>query len=329
MISLSNEKRPVLEPATIPHFSARLMKTILQLLMIPGLLAPSLYWQPALAASSQRLPFLDGTVVTRQHPEIAAIVYGAALLMRHEKTLTYPVLFTAEARKTLQSDAFHYRGFGRPSYKVLYYLKDKNRKNRFSLGVIMQFMDGAARSTSVFCSFAFFPVADHITITNVRLRRIVAQVPRTMISVVPAEEVPDNLFVTMDNHLALMRWLVRHALKEEDLPKRPTRKKYVIFATTLDRVTPGAQLLIRVSNTQQGKKGESGYQAHYDCQGWVVTAIRGSFAFQNKKKFFIKILYAPGSKTRKRKTATTEPILVGIYSSDLTLLPAGNHPKKP
>ena len=264
--------------------------------------------------------------IESKRPDIAAVVYAAALQMRGSSVDTSPVSFSAAAQQALREESHIYGGFGRPLYSVLRFVQSGGQENVYDLGVAMFFVDAGLRRSAVYGEFTYVLGETQIVVQSARLSPIVPDRPQTVLSIVPADRVPNDLLQTYRTHAELLPWVVVNALSAGEQATVPSGKQpYYIFAASLDRLAEGATLEIRISDDANGLVGEAGDCMDMDYEGWHVAVLPGQFAFSTTPEFFIKMIYTPGTDVKPGKR---EPRLLGVYSSYLKAVQSGEEPPR-
>jgi hypothetical protein len=249
-------------------------------------------------------PLLTGEDAEKERPDIGAVVYASVLQMRHSQTDTYPVIFSPDAQRELHRDSFQYLGFGKPLYSVTHFVQENEQENLYNLGVIMSFTDAAFRRCAVFCEFDYAIEEEQILVKQVAVKQLVPDQPQTLLAIVPADRVPDDLLQMHPTHIDLLQWIFVNSLKVDELPEIPSKQPYYILAATLDRIDKGAKLQIRVSDDKSGLEGVAGGCMDVDYEGWHVAIIQGEFTLKTDQEFFVKILYTPGDDVKPDERET-------------------------
>ena len=282
--------------------------------------SPRVAWADDPAQETPEPPVASEEVESKR-PDIAAVVYAAALQMRGSSVDTSPVSFSAAAQQALREESHIYRGFGRPLYSVLRFVQSAGQENVYDLGVAMFFVDAGLRRSAVYGELTYTLGETQIAVQSARLSPIVPDRPQTVLSIVPADRVPNDLLQTYPTHAELLPWVVANALSAGEQATVPSGKKpYYIFAASLDRWAEGAKLEIRISDDANGMDGEAGGCMDTDYEGWHVAALPGQFALNTTPEFFIKMIYTPGIDVKPGKR---EPRLLGVYSSYLHAVEGG------
>jgi len=282
--------------------------------------SPRVAWADDPAQETPEPPVASEEVESKR-PDIAAVVYAAALQMRGSSVDTSPVSFSAAAQQALREESHIYRGFGRPLYSLLRFVRSDGQENVYDLGVAMFFVDAGLRRSAVYGEFTYALGETQIVAQSARLSPIVPDRPQTVLSIVPADRVPNDLLQTYPTHAELLPWVVVNALSAGEQATVPSGKQpYYIFAASLDRLAEGAKLGIRISDDANGMDGEAGGCMEVDYEGWHVAVLSGQFAFSTTPEFFIKMIYTPGADVKPGKR---EPRLLGVYSSYLHAVEGG------
>jgi len=276
--------------------------------------SPRVAWADDLAQETPEPPVASEEIESKR-PDIAAVVYAAALQMRGSSVDTSPVSFSAAAQQALRQETHIYRGFGRPLYSLLRFVRSDGQENVYDLGVAMFFVDAGLRRSAVYGEFTYALGETQIVVQSARLSPIMPDRPQTVLSIVPADRVSNDLLQTYPTHAELLPWVVVNALSAGEQATVPSGKQpYYIFAASLDRLAEGAKLEIRISNDANGMDGEAGDCMDTDYEGWHVAVLSGQFALNTTPEFFIKMIYTPGADVKPGKR---EPRLLGVYSSYL------------
>ncbi len=256
---------------------------------------------------------VSDTQVLDKRPDVAATIYAAAAEMRGIDSNLPEVSFTPAARQALRADGFDYVGFGPPRFTLMRFAESESDPDQIEIGAVMVFSDALLRrvSMSVLLTCTWNESGDHITVHSATAQRVTPAPPKVLLVIVPASRVPADLLTT-HSHAQLLPWLLANKATDEELAAGDADECY-LFAFNYDRFNPGATLNIVIGRKPGDLDGKAGNGQDIDYDGWHVAVMNGTFEWQGKDTFYIKVLQTSSPPDSARAA-------VLLLSSDLVVV---------
>jgi hypothetical protein len=160
-------------------------------------------------------------------------------------------------------------------------------------------------------------IADDVTLDAVYLGP-----PEPVMFVIPAEKTPQSDMMKPTSYGDLLQFAVINAIDplNPDLETGQVQE-YVIFVFFVDRVSPSAEIEVKISDVATGLGGYKDATRYLDYDGWRVALLSGKFSLSNNSindpgpvsdsnGLFLKAVFTPGKEAgilRLRKK-------VGLFS---------------
>jgi|GEM_PF-3075882 len=255
-------------------------------------------------------PISDKQVLA-DRPDIAAVIYAAALEMRGQAPSNPKVTFAPAARQALRADGFEYSGFGRPRFTLMRMVESETDPTQVELGAVLTFFDALLRRTSasVLLTCTWSANGQFISVDAAKAYRITPPQVQMLLCIVPADRVPNDLLVS-NSHAKLLSWIIANRATDAELASGDADTCY-LFAICYDRLNDGAKLGIRISDEPGGLTGQAGNCRDLNYAGWHIAAMPGRFDWNGPTPFHAKIVHTPS-------TPAGTPRVIGILSSHLT-----------
>lgn len=175
------------------------------------------------------------------------------------------------------------------------------------------------RRTSALFLSRFMAAGNEIIIKEARVEPLYSTNPEPAMFIVPASSLPESANSYPDSYMALFQFAGKKAIlpTSKDVISEETDKntEYTVFVFLLDRISPSAKLLVKVSDSAD-KTSVYGYELatrYLDFNGWRVGILTGEFSLSGKDQatpLCIKAVFIPGKEVGKIRP----PRLVGNYT---------------
>jgi hypothetical protein len=172
------------------------------------------------------------------------------------------------------------------------------------------------RASALFLS-RFRSSENEIVIKEARVEPLYSTDPEPVMFIVAASSLPKNANLFPDSHRELFNLVGGKAISpssiESSAGENEETMEYAIFVFLLDRVSPSADLQVKVSAGKNSLYGYKDASRYLDFNGWRVGIITGKFSLSNpnpKEPLYVKAVFTPGKEVGKTKTSR----LIGRYA---------------
>ena len=260
---------------------------------------------------------LPEPIVAEEMPGDAAAVAAALFERLRGRDLgrTEGVRFDQGAGANLGEKGFAYEAFSVTDHALLRHgARDETRTDRVAAG-LLELADSHGRRTKVLY-YADYRLADGgIVVTEARATTLYSTFPEPLMFVVPAETVarmPGHLRRTQPE---LLSFVAANAVPWKTRGWVPRGKRdYVIFVFLMDRISPSAELAVKIAEERSGKFGFKDSSKYLDFDGWRVGSVLARFDLAGSK-LFVKVVFRPGEEVSGGFRSSQ---LVGLFPLDVT-----------
>jgi hypothetical protein len=172
------------------------------------------------------------------------------------------------------------------------------------------------RASALFLS-RFRSSENEIVIKKARVEPLYSTEPEPVMFIVEASSLPKNANLFPDSYMELFNFVGKNAIspssKESIAEKSEETMEYAVFVFLLDRVSPSADLQVKVSADKNSLYGYKEATRYLDFNGWRVGILTGKFSLSGrnpKEALYVKAVFTPGKEVGKIKTSK----LIGRYA---------------
>jgi len=244
-------------------------------------------------------------------PEDAAIVTTAI----HNKMMMTDPYTSDHVRfeKDMDADSFligkEFKFSGTELY--IYQIEKSNPSEKTIAGKI-EFEEPLGRRASALFLSRFSSVKNDIVIKETRVEPLYSTKPEPVMFIVPAASLPKNANQFPDSYRELFEFAGHKAVSPSS-EKAEESTAYAVFVFLLDRISPSAELLAKVSTDKTGVYGYKKATRYLDFNGWRVGILKGQFSFSGQDQaqpLYIKAVFIPGKEVGKIRS----PRLIARYA---------------
>ena len=154
--------------------------------------------------------------------------------------------------------------------------------------------DPLGRRTQVLFYADYRSTNDGIEITRAQVATLYSLSPEARVFVVPAERLEGVSGGVPRTHAGLFEFAAANAVTGDVSGQVPAGDRdFVVFAFLLDRISPSAEITVKVSESRDGTDGYASASRYIDFDGWRVGILPGTFDLR-RTKLFVKVLFRPG-----------------------------------
>ena len=174
--------------------------------------------------------------------------------------------------------------------------------------------DPLGRRTAVLYYADYRSTDDGIEITRAQAATLYSLTPEALVYVVPAERLEGDAGGVPRTHAGLLEFAAANAVTLDAPRQVPAgARDFVILAFLLDRISPSAEVSVKVSESGDGTGGYAGASRYVDFDGWRVGILPGTFDLR-RSKLFVKVVFRPGEEV---SFINRQADLVGLLSLDV------------
>ena len=173
--------------------------------------------------------------------------------------------------------------------------------------------DPLGRRTAVLYYADYRSTDDGIEITRAQTATLFSLSPEALVFVVPAERLEGAPGGVPRTHAGLLEFAAANAVSWDAPRQVPAgARDFVILAFLLDRISPSAEVSVKISESRDGTGGYAGASRYVDFDGWRVGILPGTFDLR-RSKLFVKVVFKPGEEI---SFFNRQAGLVGLLSLD-------------
>jgi len=172
------------------------------------------------------------------------------------------------------------------------------------------------RASALFLS-RFRSAENEIVIKEARVEPLYSTEPEPVMFIVKAASLPKSANLFPDSYMELFEFAGKKAISpssNELIDKENNENMdYVVFVFLLDRISPSAELQVKVSPNKGSFYGYSKASRYLDFNGWRVGLLTGKFSLSSQNQtepLYIKAVFMAGKEVGKIKSSQ----LIGRYA---------------
>lgn len=172
------------------------------------------------------------------------------------------------------------------------------------------------RASALFLS-RFRSVKKEIIIKEARVEPLYSTKPEPVMFIVPAASLPKSANLFSDSYMELFKFAGEKAIspssQEIIAEKTEEDMENAVFVFLLDRISPSAELQVKVSTNKTSVYGYKKATRYLDFNGWRVGVLSGQFSLSGlgqEEPLYIKAVFMPGKEVGKMRP----PRLIGRYA---------------
>ncbi len=224
------------------------------------------------------------------------------------------------ARISVSETGFDYAGFAMTKGRLLRYHSPAKDQAARTIAGELNFEDQLGRRTTVLYYAAYRFAGGEIEIGEANAAPLYSVFPEASMFVVPSEAVVNLAGNLLQTHTALIRFMAKNAVTWMTPGSVPTgTRDYVVFVFLADRVSPSAELQVKISAVRGGTGGFGKATRYLDVKGWRIAILTGQFALSDEPYLYVKAVFSPGAEI---DFGSRTPRLVGLFSTDPSEKPA-------
>ncbi len=198
----------------------------------------------------------------------------------------------------------------------IYQTKKSNPSDKTIAGKI-DFEGPLGRRASALFLSRFRSAENEIVIKKARVEPLYSTEPEPVMFIVEAASLPKSANLFPDSHMELFEFAGKKALspssKEFVAEEIGENVDYAVFVFLLDRISPSADLQVKVSPNKNSLYGYKEATRYLDYNGWRVGILTGQFSlsgWDQAEPLYIKAVFKPGKEVGIIKTFN----LIGRYA---------------
>lgn len=167
------------------------------------------------------------------------------------------------------------------------------------------------RASALFLS-RFRAAKNEIVIKEARVEPLYSTKPEPVMFIVPAASLPKSANLFPDSYMELFKLSGNKAVSPSS-EKTEENMEYAVFVFLLDRISPSAELQVKVSADKTSVYGYKKATRYLDFNGWRVGILTGQFCLSGRgqaEPLYIKAVFMPGKEVGKIRS----PRLIGRYA---------------
>ncbi len=228
---------------------------------------------------------------------------------------TKGVTIAATASTDIAEPNFRYQGFTLKNTELIRYGQRPGKKNGRIIAGKLGFEDEIGRRVEVLYYADYLLTGDGIRITNLQAAPLYSTFPESLMFLLPAQAVIDAGGLPQ-THSEILAFVSKHAIDWNASASLPNRvENYIIVTFLMDRVSPSAQVELKISDTDVGEIGYKNSSKYLDILGWRIGIAPGGFNLNNAS-FFVKVVFLPGDEVNYGGRYKR---VIGLYPLDLKL----------
>ncbi len=152
---------------------------------------------------------------------------------------------------------------------------------------------------------------NNIVVKETRVEPLYSTKPEPVMFIVPATFLPKSANLFPDSYMALFKFAGSKAVSPSS-EKTEEIVEYAVFVFLLDRISPSAELQVKVSADKTSVYGYKKATRYLDFNGWRVGILTGQFCpsgLDQAEPLHIKAVFIPGKEVGKIKSSS----LIGRY----------------
>jgi len=173
------------------------------------------------------------------------------------------------------------------------------------------------RASALFLSRFRSAKKNEIVIKEARVEPLYSTKPEPVMFIVPAASLPKSANLFSDSYMELFKFAGEKAIfpssQEIIAEKTEENMEYTVFVFLLDRISPSAELQVKVSTDKTSVYGYKKATRYLDFNGWRVGILTGQFSlsgWDQAEPLYIKAVFIPGKEVGKMRP----PRLIGRYA---------------
>ena len=223
-----------------------------------------------------------------------------------------------EFEKDIDAGSFSIgREFTFSGTELYVYQTEKNRPSNKTMAGKIDFEGPLGRRASALFLSRFSSSGNEIVITEARVEPLYSTEPEPVMFIVAASSLPQNATLFPDSYGELFKLVGEKAIppssKESPAGESEEPLEYAVFVFLLDRVSPSADLQVKVSEGRNSLYGYKDASRYLDYNGWRVGVLTGKFSLASpdpKAPLYVKVVFTPGKEVGKIKTSK----MIGRYA---------------
>lgn len=255
----------------------------------------------------------DSSQMPKDVQALSATVEG--LLRGQSGSAIEGVTFTSPGPPQIAEDEFRYQGFNLKKTELVRYAQRPGNEDGRVVAGKLGFEDSIGRRIEVLYYADYVYKDGGITIADLRAAPLYSTFPEAIMFLLPARAVVEAGGLPQ-THSEIIAFASEHAVDWTTVSGVTGQTdNYIIVTFLMDRVSPSAQVELKISDTKIGNAGYKNSSKYLDILGWRIAVAPGSFNLGNAS-FFVKVVFQPGDEVgfggRYKR-------VIGLYPLDLKL----------
>lgn len=208
---------------------------------------------------------------------------------------------------------FTYGGFSVKAHKLLRYNQRPGKTDGRIIAGRLEFGDAIGRRTEVLYYADYVFENGGVRVTDVQAATLFSTFPETLMFIIPTTKVTSAGGLPK-THAAMLNFVSSNAVDWQTPGQVPKKaEEYIIFTFLMDRVSPTADIALKISKEDTSNFGYKDSSNYIDVNGWRIGVLPGKFNLTSSD-LFIKVTLAPGE---EMGFGGRFERLVGVFPLDL------------
>jgi hypothetical protein len=236
--------------------------------------------------------------------------------LRGEKSgLSATVTFDPAVKSDLTEPGFSYQGFELKKSELIRYNQRPGKTDGRIVAGKLGFEDAVGRRTEVLYYADYYFSNDGIRVSDLRTATLYSTFPEAIMFVLPTSAVTAAGGLPQ-THAGILDFVGKHAVNWNDTTGVSKQdENYIIITFLMDRVSPSAEVELKISDSEIGVAGYKNSSKYLDVLGWRIAVAPGRFNLTSSQ-LYVKAVFQPGDEVgfggRYKR-------IVGLFPLDLTL----------
>jgi hypothetical protein len=192
------------------------------------------------------------------------------------------------------------------------YQTEKSNPSEKTIAGKIDFEGPLGRRASALFLSRFRSEKNDIVIKETRVEPLYSTKPEPVMFIVPAASLPKSANLFPDSYMELFKLSGNKAVSPSS-EKTEENMEYAVFVFLLDRISPSAELQVKVSTDKTSVYGYKKATRYLDFNGWRVGILTGQFClsgWDQAEPLYIKAVFMPGKEVGKIRS----PRLIGRHA---------------
>jgi hypothetical protein len=213
----------------------------------------------------------------------------------------------------LAENDFNYGGFGVSAHKLLRYNQRPGKADGRIIAGRLEFADAIGRRTEVLYYADYVIEGGQVHVKDVKVATLFSTFPEAVMFIVPTSKVISAGGLPK-THSGILNFVSSNAVDWTTPGQVPKKvEDYIIFTFLMDRVSPTADSLLKISKEDITEFGYKDSSKYIDINGWRIGLLPGKFNLASSD-WFIKVTFTPGEEMGFGSRFIR---LVGVFPLDL------------